>query len=420
MNNQSPIISIRNLSKTYRIGGPKEKYKRLSESVTDAILHPGKWLSSRTSTQEMFYALKDVSFDVYPGEVVGIIGRNGAGKSTLLKILSGITYPSSGEIELNGRVGSLLEVGTGFHPELTGRENIYFNGSVLGMTRKEIDEKFDEIVKFAGMDKFLDTPVKRYSSGMSVRLGFAVAAHLDPEILVVDEVLAVGDMNFRQKCLGKMKSVSSGGRTVIYVSHDMSSIRSLCSKVLWIDKGEIVLEGSPDSVSYEYEKNNLISLDSSNGHFDRIPIPKKDFFIEWVELRDKQGNLNTNYIFGDSMEVVFSLHGQAPQDSYTVEYLLFNESGNRISFGTANPLCNVFFDRDARKISCMLSSLPLTMGSYRFYFSVRIWGLSRWDEWDSNVGFRILHSDPNNTGHDVPGGVNGDFILDQHWSVIDH
>jgi len=254
-----PIISVRNLSKTYKIGGPRDKYKRLTESLSDAVLHPGTWLSSRKSSYETFYALKDVSFDVYPGEVVGIIGRNGAGKSTLLKILSGITYPSAGVIELNGRVGSLLEVGTGFHPELTGRENIYFNGSILGMTRREIDNKFDDIVKFAGIDEFLDTPVKRYSSGMAVRLGFAVAAHLDPEILVVDEVLAVGDAEFQKKCLGKMKEVSEGGRTVLFVSHNMGAISSLCERVILFKDGKIKIDGYPDDVIIQYLKKTSCS-----------------------------------------------------------------------------------------------------------------------------------------------------------------
>ncbi|MBN1166556.1 MAG: ATP-binding cassette domain-containing protein [Methanospirillaceae archaeon] len=254
---KNPIISIRNLTKSYQIGGPQEKYKRLTESITDSVLHPRKWLSSRTCTQETFFALRDVSFDVYPGEVIGIIGRNGAGKSTLLKILSGITYPTGGEIELYGRVGSLLEVGTGFHPELTGRENIYFNGSILGMTRREIEDKFDEITKFAGVEEFLDTPVKRYSSGMAVRLGFAVAAHLDPEILLVDEVLAVGDAGFQKKCLGKMGEVAKEGRTVLFVSHNMSAITTMCKRVILIDKGELLEDGTSDEVVSHYLNTSL-------------------------------------------------------------------------------------------------------------------------------------------------------------------
>lgn len=296
-----PIISVRNLSKTYQIGGPREKYKRLSESVTDALLHPRKWLSSRTNTRETFYALRDVSFDVYPGEVVGIIGRNGAGKSTLLKILSGITYPSAGEIELNGRVGSLLEVGTGFHPELTGRENIYFNGSVLGMTRREIDDKFDEIVTFAGIDEFLDTPVKRYSSGMTVRLGFAVAAHLEPEILVVDEVLAVGDAEFQKKCLGKMQEVSEGGRTVLFVSHNMAAVSGLCNRAVLLDRGEIASEGLPDDVIQDYlqgikSDQTLVIPDYSFPRIDKILAQ-----ITRIRIMNEKNELSLSY---DALESI--------------------------------------------------------------------------------------------------------------------
>ncbi|PWR72861.1 ABC transporter ATP-binding protein [Methanospirillum lacunae] len=256
MNNKKPIISVRNLTKTYQIGRKREKYKRFSESVTDALMHPGFLLSSSKNNKKSFNALHDISFDVYPGEVVGIIGPNGAGKSTLLKILSGITFPSSGEIELNGRVGSLLEVGTGFHPELTGRENIYFNGSVLGMTRREVDEKFDEIVKFSGIENFLDTPVKRYSSGMAVRLGFAVAAHMDPEILVVDEVLAVGDGEFQKKCLGKMEEVAKAGRTVLFVSHNLSAINRLTDSCIVLNKGQIVFNG-PTGKAVDYYTQSI-------------------------------------------------------------------------------------------------------------------------------------------------------------------
>ncbi|MEM2899302.1 MAG: ABC transporter ATP-binding protein, partial [Thermoplasmata archaeon] len=224
-----PIIEVKNLSKRYYLGLDR-RYKRFTENFTNALLHPIETIKRARMPKEEFWALKDVSFTINEGEVVGIIGRNGAGKSTLLKIISQITYPTKGEVILRGRVGSLLEVGTGFHPELTGRENIYMNGAILGMRKREIDAKFDEIVKFAEVEKFLDTPVKRYSSGMYVRLAFAVAAHLEPEILLVDEVLAVGDAQFQKKCLGKMKDVSEGGRTVLFVSHNMGAIAEMCNR----------------------------------------------------------------------------------------------------------------------------------------------------------------------------------------------
>jgi lipopolysaccharide transport system ATP-binding protein len=227
-------VSVRGVNKSYTIAHNDQQHVTLAETVLARIRHP--FLKPRTET---FWALRDVSFDVGQGEVVGIIGRNGAGKSTLLKILSRITEPTSGQIELWGRVGSLLEVGTGFHPELTGRENIYLNGAILGMTKAEITQQFDAIVDFAGVEQFLDTPVKRYSSGMYVRLAFAVAAHLESEILVVDEVLAVGDGAFQKKCLGKIRNVATSGRTVFFVSHSMESITGLCDRALYLEAGKL-------------------------------------------------------------------------------------------------------------------------------------------------------------------------------------
>src|SRR5882724_1962350 len=238
-----PIIKVQQLGKTYEIGTRKPAYGTLRDTIAAAVRAPIKRLRGYVRPAETIWALKDVSFEVMPGEVVGIIGRNGAGKSTLLKVLARITEPTTGRAELYGRVASLLEVGTGFHPELTGRENVYLNGAILGMSKAEIDRKFDEIVAFAELEKFLDTPVKRYSSGMYMRLAFAVASHLEPEILLVDEVLAVGDAAFQKKCLGKMEEVAKEGRTVLFVSHNMTAIRSLCRRVFWLDNGEIVETG---------------------------------------------------------------------------------------------------------------------------------------------------------------------------------
>src|SRR5947208_7962994 len=238
------IITVENLGKKYSLRYQrKERYTALRDVIAEKALGFFKNLKSGNGvsvSKEDFWALKDVSFEVQRGEVVGIIGRNGAGKSTLLKILSRITEPTTGKVGIRGRVASLLEVGTGFHPELTGRENIFLNGAILGMTKVEIKSKFDEIVAFAETEKFLDTPVKRYSSGMYVRLAFAVAAHLEPEILVVDEVLAVGDAEFQKKCLGKMEQVSRGGRTVLFVSHNMAAIEALCSSGLVLADGKLV------------------------------------------------------------------------------------------------------------------------------------------------------------------------------------
>lgn len=269
-------ISVENLGKRYRIGQAEQRPQNLREALSAYAGSPFRYLRSRLrepGEDEMIWALKDVSFEVKHGEVLGIIGRNGAGKSTLLKILSRITEPTEGWAKVYGRVGSLLEVGTGFHPELTGRENIYLNGSILGMRRTEVDRKFDEIVDFSGVEKFLDTPVKRYSSGMYVRLAFAVAAHLEPEILLVDEVLAVGDVEFQKKCLGKMGSVAKEGRTVLFVSHNTVAISMLCSKALYLQDGRTQQFGNTQEVldAYLGEANIHHSLQTQEFSYDDAP-----------------------------------------------------------------------------------------------------------------------------------------------------
>lgn len=249
-----PIIRVENLSKQYVLGGERQAYSTFRETLVETVRKPFR--RSQTEKENSFWALKDINFEVAPGEVVGIIGRNGAGKSTLLKILSRITEPTNGKIELYGRVGSLLEVGTGFHPELTGRENIFLNGAILGMRREEISKKFDEIVAFAEIERFLDTPVKHYSSGMYVRLAFAVAAHLEPEILIVDEVLAVGDTEFQKKCLGKMDEVSKTGRTVLFVSHQMGTVAQLCRRTILLENGGLLMNDETPRVVDFYVNQN--------------------------------------------------------------------------------------------------------------------------------------------------------------------
>ena len=290
-------IRVENLSKQYRIGAKQERFPTLRDWLADAFAAPFRRLSSTVRGQssavldETIWALKDVSFEVKRGEVVGIIGRNGSGKTTLLKILSRITEPTEGCAEIHGRVGSLLEVGTGFHPELTGRENITLNGAILGMKRVEIEEKFDEIVAFAEVDKFIDTPVKHYSSGMYLRLAFAVAAHLEPEILLVDEVLAVGDAAFQRKCLGKMGDVAREGRTVLFVSHQMNQIRRLCGRVIWLDAGQIQKMGQTAKIVGAYESAMAcVQWDSQ----ERLDAPKTGArFLRWgiIEPRSRELNL---------------------------------------------------------------------------------------------------------------------------------
>jgi len=306
-------IRVENLSKLYRMG-QFVGYKTLRESIVSIISAPFRRLRRSSSPvsdhDEYIWALKDVSFEVKPGEAIGIIGANGAGKTTLLRILCRITNPTEGYAEIHGRVGSLLEVGTGFHPELTGRENIYLNGAVLGMKKKEIDRKFAEIVDFSGVEKFIDTPLKRFSTGMQVRLAFSVAAHLEPEILLVDEVLAVGDAEFQRKCLGKMGDVAKEGRTVLFVSHNMSAVRKLCPSVILLEEGGIALRGDADQVIDQYLASSRTSILSqeAGGLIDHSypEDPSKIMQIRRVRILDHTGkpavDINNRYPFTTELE----------------------------------------------------------------------------------------------------------------------
>jgi len=285
-------IEAKDLSKVYRISHERRGIKgtqTLRDTIVEMTRKPVELVTGRQLRKEEFWALKDVNFNVNHGDVLGIIGKNGSGKSTLLKILSRIVDPTTGEIRMRGRVASLLEVGTGFHPELTGRENILFNGSILGMKRKEIISKFDEIVAFSEVEQFLDTPVKFYSSGMYVRLAFAVAAHLDPDILIVDEVLAVGDAAFQKKSLGKMKSVADSGRTVLFVSHNMETVRQLCNRVILLEKGRIKNEGSPAEITNEYAGR----LQKSQGTYKFATDNKKAAQFTQIKIKDSADKVST-------------------------------------------------------------------------------------------------------------------------------
>ena len=300
-----PAITVNNIGKQYKIGLREKTDKTFREAIVDTFTAPlrrFKQLGAKSSGDDLFWALRDITFDVQQSEVVGIIGCNGAGKSTLLKILSRITEPTTGRAVTRGRVGSLLEVGTGFHRELTGRENIYLNGAVIGMKKKEIDKKFDEIVAFSEVEKFLDTPVKKYSSGMYVRLAFAVAAHLDPDILIVDEVLAVGDVQFQKKCFGKMQDVAGQNRTVLFVSHNMYSIRQLCTRAILLDHGRIIMNGQVDEVVDHYLENTYsqkgeVFLENWNGPRRQMGTAR----VSAVRTLDKKGQICSAFEIGEAI-----------------------------------------------------------------------------------------------------------------------
>lgn len=335
------VIRVENLSKRYRIGqyvGGQYQHRTLRDVLTDGMHAPFRRLQARskhlgvgstpiaTSHQpsgDFVWALKDVSFEVKQGEVMGIIGRNGAGKTTLLKLLSRITEPTGGRAMIKGRIGSLLGVGTGFHAELTGRENIYLSGAILGMTKKEVDRKFDEIVAFAGLEKFIDTPVKRYSSGMVVRLGFAVAAHLEPEILLVDEVLAVGDAAFQKKCMGKMRNVAGEGRTVLFVSHNMGAIQNLTRRCLLLKNGKLVSDDNSVDIVEAYLEELLAAPNSTSGSLE-TDIP--GFRVESIELDEEQLE------YGFNKPLKFDLHVKSDKSisDLTVALQTFNSIGARI------------------------------------------------------------------------------------------
>ena len=284
-------IRVKNIGKEYRLGQLMNTYHTLRETITERLSNSRRAVEKNITIPNSIWALRNVSFDVHQGQVLGVVGRNGAGKSTLLKILSRVTEPTEGSAEIHGRVGSLLEVGTGFHPELTGRENIFLNGAILGMRKNEIENKFDEIVSFAEVEQFIDTPVKRYSSGMYLRLAFAVAAHLEPEILIVDEVLAVGDAEFQRKCLGKMSDVAKQGRTVMFVSHNMSAILRLTEETLVIDRGQLLLRASTQEAVDFYLSWGITQEGQRQWLADEIPAKSAPFKPISMRLLDKKGNV---------------------------------------------------------------------------------------------------------------------------------
>lgn len=355
------VIHAEGLGKRYRIG-ERERYLALRDVLARALT--AAMGRGPRRTPEHLWALRDVSFDILRGEVVGLIGRNGAGKTTLLKLLSRITRPTEGLAEICGRVGSLLEVGTGFHPELTGRENVYLSGAVLGMKKAEIVRKFDEIVAFAEVERFIDTPLKHFSTGMQMRLAFSVAAHLEPEILLVDEVLAVGDAEFQKRCLGRMQEVSRSGRTIIFVSHQMNQIRRLCERVVWIDSGHLRLDGPAETIISAYEQSALSA--SQRGQTD-TSSQEPVWFSGW-EVVEPRGN-ESNVVSDGSAPVSIRIHvhSQQPVGHGKVAVVLYDSRGFLISGWSFDGLR---FAPGEHDIQLSFPSFPLRPGAYSVYISI--------------------------------------------------
>lgn len=420
-----PVITVESLSKRYILGHQRAPTDGIRHAIEAAVRSPFRWLRSRReekkfSTEE-FWALKDVSFQVNRGEVVGLIGGNGAGKSTMLKILSRITEPTKGRIQMEGRSASLLEVGTGFHPELTGRENIFLNGAILGMAKEEIKRKFDEIVTFSEIERFLDTPVKRYSSGMYVRLAFSVAAHLDPDILIVDEVLAVGDVTFQKKCLGKMEEARSRSRTVLFVSHNLSAVEAFCTRGIVLNKGRVVFDGPTKPALQHYLDSLRGSRPPSYGDvidlcaFGTRPERYRPQ-LKTLKLFDGRGNpLGGNLTAGGGLKAAIYLELEKPASNVNVELSFLRADGARVC--TANSAYQA--GRDQGLLSgkvvfhCDIPSLPLVMGEYKLNVGLQV-GQAEEDLVEDAARVSVAWSDFYGTGVAPTQGV---FLVNNRWTV---
>jgi lipopolysaccharide transport system ATP-binding protein len=412
-----PIITADNLGKQYRLGTQGAAYATLRETITNAM-RAGRAPKRRkgSSSCETIWALRDVSFAIQPGEVVGIIGRNGAGKSTLLKILSRVTEPTTGWVKLFGRVGSLLEVGTGFHPELTGRENVFLNGSILGMNRREIRRRFDEIIAFADVEKFVDTPVKRYSSGMYLRLAFAVAAHLEPEILIVDEVLAVGDAAFQQKCLGRMREVATEGRTVVFVSHNMAAISALCTKAMVLSQGAIdfPIGNVRNAIDKYLSRVNEITRTELARRTDR----QGEGRIRITHFAVFDGHGNEQEYLASGQEVDFRIYYECPDGAQlrnvSVAIGISSPVGGFVTL-LSSQLTDVVFDRvSGRGVwSCLLKKLPLAAGSYIVNLIIRQNEVVQ--DWIQEAARLVVEAgDFYGTGR-TPPPTHGGVFFEQTW-----
>jgi len=418
-------ISASDLSKSFRVVNPGSPamfgYRSLRDDLTRLAKFPFRFLQRnvvKEKPRETFWALKNVNFDINRGDVVAIIGPNGAGKSTLLKILSRITKPTAGCVKVRGRVGCLLEVGTGFHPELSGRENIYLNGSILGMRRHEITSKFDRIVEFAEIGPFLDTPVKRYSSGMYVRLAFAVAAHLEPEILIVDEVLAVGDVAFQRKCLGQMQEVGRSGCTVLFVSHNMPAVESLCTRALLLDRGQVAAQGGVHDMVEEYHRRVLASYSQKETDLAELDAHSRIHKVfRSLKLLDKSGEATTFVPIGGRLHLRMEL--DAPVNIESPEFLIGIEdnSGTRM-MTLQSPHSKPILDRLAGQgvLDCVVDQLPLAPGDYWIHLCLYS-NPDDIDEVHRVKRFTVTDGEAFGEGHGIhPGRHRSVCIAPSHWS----
>ena len=408
------------LGKRYRIG-QREGYRSLRDSLTDAVVAPFRRLRTRArdgGISNTIWALRDVSLAIEPGEVLGVIGHNGAGKSTLLKILSRITEPTEGFAEVHGRVGSLLEVGTGFHPELTGRENIFLNGAILGMRRSEIARRFDEMVAFAEVERFIDTPVKRYSSGMYLRLAFAVAAHLEPEILLVDEVLAVGDAAFQKKCLGRMGEVAREGRTVLFVSHNLPSIEKLCRRVVVIDGGRVAMQGDPTACIAAY----LGSRTTPRAAVDLQAVPRLDPRLRPVftslDLRSADGTPVSAVGCGETLEFHLSYEAPAEISNPSFGLIISNGMGMPLFFLQTRAQLGLR-ERAPRagRVVCRLEEVPLVPGEYLLTVGC-LTGERQLDLLEHVASFSVEPRDFFGSGY-LPHQLNGPVLVRADWQLLE-
>lgn len=413
---EQPIIEIKNISKKYKITHERGGYIALRDVVMNIVKQPFSYLKTKAKSvaglekKEDFWALKDVNFTVNKGEVIGIIGRNGAGKSTLLKILSQITPPTEGEIIMRGSVGSLLEVGTGFHPELTGRENIFLNGAILGMGRKEIAEKFDQIVEFADIGKFLDTPVKYYSSGMYVRLAFSVAAHMEPDILLVDEVLAVGDAEFQKKCLGKMGDITKReGRTILFVSHNMGAIQQLCQKTILLKNGNVDFIGQTDQTIKKYSNITINDFDFSKKFNRKGNGPIK---LTGFEIRDENNKPVESINKDNKISLNFSYECQRLENVKEVDigFSISKQNGMLLSTQYSSYTNEKFIIKNIGYFTYKINNLPLAPGTYAI--GVRLLVNKQESDWPREpVGFLIIKNTNN-----IKTYADSSFIINGSWS----